>query len=222
VTDVTSNRLSDLAERVRIAEAAMTAASQEMAGRALEAGRLLMEAKEESRHGEWLPFLGHAGMHERQARRLMQLARSGLKPDTVSDLGIKRTLAILAKWKLPRDGNVLTVSTKHASPEGFGGTVFVWECHDEPGYYHAAGIARDFAFSDATRRPISGVFPEVIFRSVAKILEDRHDEMDFASLVIPREICETFRLAVHDTEDAEGFAVRALVLIRVANKMLAA
>src|SRR5215207_6415924 len=169
MTDLTGNHLSDLAERVRAAEAAMNAASQEMADRALEVGPLLIEAKDECRHGEWLPFLEGAGIHERQARRLMQLSRSGLKSDTVSDLGIKRTLALVARWRLPIDGDVLVVSTKHPKSDGFGGMAFVWESHDEPGYYHAAGIARDYAFAEATRRPISGVSPEVIFRSVAKI-----------------------------------------------------
>jgi hypothetical protein len=95
MTTLGHNRLGDLAERVRGANAAMHAASREAAERALEAGRLLVEAKEECRHGEWLPFLERAGVHERQERRLMQLARSGLKPDTVSDMGIKGALELL-------------------------------------------------------------------------------------------------------------------------------
>jgi hypothetical protein len=221
VTDLTSNHLSDLAERVRAAEAGMNAASQEIAERALEAGRLLLEAKDECRHGEWLPFLARAGMHERQARRLMQLVRSGLKSDTVSDLGIKRTLALLAKWKLPRDGHVLIVSTKHEKADGFGGKAFVWESHDEPGYYHAVGIAQDYAFAEATRRPVSGVSPEVIFRTVAKILEGRHDEMDFVTVAMSRDLCEVFRRAVHENA-AEGFAEQAFVLLREAERRLAA
>lgn len=92
-----SNRLSDLAGRIRQAEDRAKAVSLEAAAQYLKAGRLLREAKAECRHGEWGPFLNVAGVHERQARRLMQLARSGLKPDTVSDLGgIKEALRLLS------------------------------------------------------------------------------------------------------------------------------
>src|SRR3954471_6845333 len=119
------NRLADLADRIREANAAMLAASQEAAERALQAGRLLIEAKGECRHGDWLPFLDKAGIHERQARRLMQLARSGLKSDTVSDLGIKGALDLTAKRCLPKAGEVLYVHTPHpAGSHGFGGTAF--------------------------------------------------------------------------------------------------
>lgn len=92
-----SNRLSDLAGRIRDADDAMNAAALETAECALETGRLLIGAKAECRHGEWLPFVRKAGMSERKAQRLMQLARSGLKSDTVSDLGIKGALGLLAK-----------------------------------------------------------------------------------------------------------------------------
>ena len=104
------NRLTDLAERIRSADQKMVAASREAAELALEAGRLLIEAKAECRHGQWLPFLERAGMAERQAQRLVTLARSGLKTDTVSDLGIRGALEMTAKRKLPKPGEVLIVS----------------------------------------------------------------------------------------------------------------
>lgn len=60
----------------------------------LTAGRLLLEAKAKAAHGEWLPFLKDAGIPERTARRMMGLARSGIKSDTVTDLGgITRALS---------------------------------------------------------------------------------------------------------------------------------
>src|SRR4051794_10417203 len=119
------NRLADLADRIREANAAMLAASQEAAERALQAGRLLIEAKGECRHGDWLPFLERAGIHERQARRLMQLARSGLKPDTVSDLGIKGALELLAKRTPAKNGTVLMVRTPHPDGAEWGGTAWI-------------------------------------------------------------------------------------------------
>jgi hypothetical protein len=87
-----SNSMADLAERVRQATTRGKAASVEAAEAYLEAGRLLIEAKGACGHGHWLPFLARAGVHERQARRMMQLARSGLKSDTVSDIGVKAVL----------------------------------------------------------------------------------------------------------------------------------
>ncbi len=96
----TSNRLTDLSARIRQASDRAKVASLEAAEQYLEAGRLLIEAKSECPHGDWLPFLEMTGIHERQARRLMQLARSGLTSDTVSDLGgVKAALEYLAEKK---------------------------------------------------------------------------------------------------------------------------
>ncbi len=100
MTIETSNHLTDLSARIRQARARAKAASQEAAEQYLEAGRLLIEAKSECPHGDWLPFLANCEVPERQAQRLMQLARSGLKPDTVSDLGgVKAALEHLAEQK---------------------------------------------------------------------------------------------------------------------------
>jgi len=106
MTPRTSNRLVDLAERIRQANGRAKAASVESAKQYLEAGRLLIEAKSECPHGDWLPFLEMTGVHERQARRLMQLARSGLTSDTVSDLGgVKAVLEYLAEQKRSEIGS---------------------------------------------------------------------------------------------------------------------
>jgi hypothetical protein len=61
---------------------------------------LLIEAKADCRHGEWLPFLNRAGVPERKAQRLMTLARSEMKSDAVSDLGgIKPALEFYSKFQ---------------------------------------------------------------------------------------------------------------------------
>ena len=66
------------------------------------APRLLIEAKAECRHGDWLPFLEMTGMHKRQAQRLMRVAGSGLKSDTVSLLGgLSDALEYLAQLGMP-------------------------------------------------------------------------------------------------------------------------
>ena len=92
---VLSNSLTDMAERIR---QATTRAAEAY----LEAGRLLVEAKAACGHGHWLPFLERAGVHERQARRMMRLAKSGLTSDTVSEMGIKAALGSLAEQRPPR------------------------------------------------------------------------------------------------------------------------
>src|SRR5689334_18301388 len=160
------NRLADLAERIRAANSAMLAASQEAAKRALEAGRLLIDAKAECRHGDWLPFLDKAGIHERQARRLMQLARSGLKSDTVSDLGIKGALEVTSKRTLPKHGDVLMVHTPDPDSQEWGGSAWVWEAAEHPGFYHVVGIGRGFALVEATQKPLTGEHGWAAFQSV--------------------------------------------------------
>lgn len=92
-----ANTLADLAERIRVVSASADEAHKAAIERMLEAGHLLLEAKEACPHGQWLPFLERAGIHERKARRYMQLARSGLNPGHVSDLGgLKAALDYLA------------------------------------------------------------------------------------------------------------------------------
>lgn len=185
------NRLTDLAERIRSADQRMAAASREAAELALEAGRLLIEAKAECRHGQWLPFLERAGMAERQAQRLMTLARSGLKTDTVSDLGIRGALEMAAKRKLPKPGEVLIVSI--GEPVGrpqilpLDGEVaaYVFAQPGDESRYHMVSW-RDHppdaalaASMTATRRAAPADRPEAIFSAVDVALDWRQSEMRF-------------------------------------------
>jgi len=100
----TSNRLTDLAESIRAATTKAKTASVESAEQYLVAGHLLIAAKAEVAHGHWLPFLEMAGVSKRQAQRLMQLANSGLKSDTVALLGVKAALESLARMKPEAEG----------------------------------------------------------------------------------------------------------------------
>jgi hypothetical protein len=90
-----SNILADRAETVRLLVLDSENAHKESVTKALEAGRLLVAAKADCKHGEWLPFLKRAGVPERKAQRLMQIAESNLKSDTVTDLGISGALRFL-------------------------------------------------------------------------------------------------------------------------------
>ncbi|AIA31465.1 DUF3102 domain-containing protein [Leptospirillum ferriphilum] len=65
---------------------------------AFEAGRLLMEAKEQIPHGEWIPFLKKTGIGERQSQRYMRLYRHKdalSKATRVSDLSLREAESLL-------------------------------------------------------------------------------------------------------------------------------
>ena len=66
----------------------------------LKGGVALLEAKEVCQHGSWGDFLKEAGITERTAQNMMRLARAGMKPETVADLGgVKAALQSLATPK---------------------------------------------------------------------------------------------------------------------------
>lgn len=82
-----SNSLTAIADDLRRANDAAEQAERDAVTHALEAGRLLCEAKEQCQHGQWLPFLARSEVNERKAQRLMKLHRGRLQSDTVSELG---------------------------------------------------------------------------------------------------------------------------------------
>jgi len=199
-----SNNLADLAERIREAQADIRNAEEAAASRALEAGRLLCQAKAECRHGDWLPFLGRAGMAERQAQRFMQLARSGLKSDTVSDLGgIKAALSYLAQAELPTAGEVLLVGQRGwtALPEGNRPPLaLIWPSSKSVGFYEVAVIdlgspdsvdakSRQ-AFLHKTNKPVrgesirldDGTFVSGVWETVDKTLAIAHGDREFTTV----------------------------------------
>lgn len=158
--DSLPNSLADLAERVKEASEACLAAQRTSIETAIKAGKLLCQAKDDCGHGLWTPFLARAGLHERTARNYMTLSRSGLKPETVSDLGgIKAALSFLADWRLPAFDEALFIHNRLSSDTG--SAAFVWEDDMHRGYYHVGtlvGLDRktgDFPGTCfATKRPM--------------------------------------------------------------------
>ncbi len=102
-----SNRLTVLAADIRSEHEAIRTGTVALAERAIEVGHKLIEAKTALAHGDWTPWLAtHVGFSERTARRYMQLARSGLKPATVADLGLRaavESLALAEDYKQARE-----------------------------------------------------------------------------------------------------------------------
>lgn len=134
---ILSNELADLAESVGTLLRTSRAAERESINAAIEAGYLLVCARNCAGYGTWLPFLARAGIPERQAQRLMQLARAFIQPDTVSALGgIKATLAALGKFRLPGPGEMVLVNNL-ADPCAYG---FVWPSVEHDGFFNLIGV----------------------------------------------------------------------------------
>lgn len=188
MTDL-SNSLADLAERVRIANEAVIVAQRTTAEKAVEAGRLLCQAKEECPHGDWAPFLERAGIRDRQARRLMQIARSGLEIGHVSEMGIKGTLEYLAKCKLPDPGYCLLISKNGwEDADDRPPLVLVSPSPDYAGYFDVSLIdmGRD-QFVESSRpvlgesmRGPDGAFFNGLWKAVDAMLDIPHEERSFS------------------------------------------
>lgn len=172
-----SNSLADLAEQVKAASAASADAERTAIDKALEAGALLVQAKEACAHGEWLPFLSRASVHERQARRLMQLSRSGLRSDTVSDLGgIRGALEWLSALPAPPPAGMhLVVSLDGFSPAM--AEPFVVVSADRQGtWLYRFDLSSEPAWWEQPRRPVR---TEWLWPVVLSLLDHRAADMSF-------------------------------------------
>jgi hypothetical protein len=98
-TDVgLSNSLTELAARINAAHEAAESALKSSVVHAMQAGELLVEAKEKIDHGEWLPWLkANFPFSDRTARLYMQIARRRpeveAKMATVADLTLRDVFA---------------------------------------------------------------------------------------------------------------------------------
>jgi Protein of unknown function (DUF3102) len=93
-----SNSLADLAGRINAAHVAAAAALKSSVGHAMLAGELLLEAKEQVGHGEWLPWLKtNFPFSDRTAPLYMQIARKRAdveaKIATVANLTLRDVFA---------------------------------------------------------------------------------------------------------------------------------
>jgi hypothetical protein len=130
--------LLDLGAQVKAQHEASVAASKRVVEHAMVAGDLLIEAKAQLEHGEWLPWLrDQCGISARTAQRYVRLAENRsvieAKYDTVSYLTLRAALELLAppapvsasaakgdysavlECKFA-DGNVTRMTTWHGKP----------------------------------------------------------------------------------------------------------
>src|SRR5262249_33316454 len=72
-----SNSLTDLAHRIKAEHIAVKTALNESVAHAMDAGDLLIEAKDQVKHGEWLPWLkDHCTISKRTAQLYMKMAEN--------------------------------------------------------------------------------------------------------------------------------------------------
>jgi hypothetical protein len=99
-----SNSLADLAARIRAEHDAAGGALKRSLQHAIAAGELLLEAKDQLKHGQWLPWLESCGISERTAQRYIRLVHNRkaieTKSDKMSDLSVSGALAMITA---PRD-----------------------------------------------------------------------------------------------------------------------
>jgi DUF3102 family protein len=92
-----SNSLADLAARIRIEHEACRQALKHGLEHAIAAGELLIEAKKQLKHGQWLPWLReHCRTPERTARHYMRLAKHKEQIGNIADLTVTEAVAALA------------------------------------------------------------------------------------------------------------------------------
>jgi Protein of unknown function (DUF3102) len=96
-----SNSLTDLAARIKVEHTAVATALKDSLSHAIAAGALLIEAKEQVPHGQWLPWLReHCTISERTAQLYMRAAkhRDDLEANTqgIADLTLSEAAAVLA------------------------------------------------------------------------------------------------------------------------------
>jgi hypothetical protein len=96
-----SNSLADLAARIRSAHQATSAALSSALIHAMAAGDLLIEAKAQIKHGEWLPWLvDNCAMSDRTAQLYMRCAKNRTAIEdqirnSVADLSLNEAAALL-------------------------------------------------------------------------------------------------------------------------------
>lgn len=96
---VLSNRLAHLAGEARTAARTYRRSSAQAMAAYVAAGKVLAEARESARRGEWSAVLAVAGVEERTALNMMRLARGGWTGETVTAAGGVRVALDVEAWR---------------------------------------------------------------------------------------------------------------------------
>jgi hypothetical protein len=111
--------LADLASRIRAEHESTAASLKRGAKHAMAAGQLLIAAKKQLKHGEWLPWLrDHCAMPERTARLYMRLASNRQVIESqigsVADFSIRGAVALISCSKKSVTANYARVTSDWA------------------------------------------------------------------------------------------------------------
>jgi hypothetical protein len=102
-----SNSLVELAARIRAEHDSAGAAIKRTIEHAIAAGELLLEAKAQLKHGQWMPWLkDHCGLSDRTARAYMRVAKNKDKLSengNVADLSLRGAMDALTIHLPPDD-----------------------------------------------------------------------------------------------------------------------
>jgi Protein of unknown function (DUF3102) len=109
-----SNSLADLAARIHQEHDAASSAFKSAVGHAIAAGELLLQAKEQLKHGRWLPWLQtNCEIPERTVQAYMRLARlPAEKRNAVADLPLREALSAIRS----REQKLADAAAREAEP----------------------------------------------------------------------------------------------------------
>jgi hypothetical protein len=123
-TDISrSNSLTDLAARIKAEHQATSDALKDSVQHAIKAGELLLEAKEQLKHGQWLPWLSeHCEISERSAQLYMRVAKNKETIEEqirngVADLSLNQAAALLVMTSDVRKLFAFMKELQEANPE---------------------------------------------------------------------------------------------------------
>jgi len=164
-----SNRLTVIAAKIVTAHNEAIEAEARAMERAITACKLLIEAKESLKHGEWLPWLvSNISFSERTARNYMRLAEeANRQPLPISAMGVKEALRYLAELdRVPLPGQSqhtvgIVPPTRSGSFFDDADFAFIWRSPWQPDkevgkfYFHIVVLEGSNFYT--TRRPIAGV-----------------------------------------------------------------
>jgi hypothetical protein len=113
--------LAELADRIRDAHVSVVSAFTSWIDNAILAGKLLNQAKKQTKHGQWTKFLERCDVGERQSQRYMKLAelveaKPTCKSD-LTDLSIEAAIKKLSPPKLPSKPVAPKQSNERSKPE---------------------------------------------------------------------------------------------------------
>jgi len=166
-----SNRLTVLAADIVAAHNDVLAFEAKATERAIGAGKLLIEAKDSLKHGQWLPWLkANFAFSERTAQRYIRLAEAAANPTRcrILEMGVAEALRYLdevASIPLPKPTEV-TIGLVGNGEASIAYIVHDRDADDDKSSYHIAAIDDGHLTVCTTRRPVPG---DLVYESLRAV-----------------------------------------------------